>query len=364
MDKRTRFTFVLPNLGVYGGIQSTIMMADALSKLGNDVTIVYPILPGRDGLPWWNIRKWAVQLVRAAQNVLSRPNWFTFSGNLVSIPYLHERYLPDADFLVVTWWADARALIRHPASCGRLIHFVRSFETWGGPPELVLETYRTGMATVTTSKTLARNLQNAGRSTECIIPNGLNPAFFEEGVIEVEEVDVPTVGMLYRVQDWKRAVDGLRALQDVSVPFRLVLFGEAVRSEHKDLVASLPDVEFVLRPTGRELIDIYRKLDVFLFTSDETEAFGNPPLEAMASGCAVVSTKVGAVPEYATHEREALLVSPRDIPAMTESVDRLLANVELRQSLVHAGLERSRDFSWRESATAFQAFCHGMTEES
>ncbi len=348
-----RITFYLPNLGVYGGIQSSIMMADAMQRMGHEVSVVYPVIPGRDGLPWWNIRKWLVQIVRTFQNLLFKPRWFDFSGTLVAIPWSSETFLPRSDVLVLTWWADVEKLGHCNSEKGRVIHFVRSYETWGGPEERVRAVYRSSIDKVATSRQLAAQLEADGRSPLAVIPNGLNPVFFEEFEKAEENHQKIHIGMLYRVQDWKRLSDGFKALEKIKVPYKLILFGEQPKLEDREALSRIEDVETNLLPTGADLRDLYRGLDIFLFTSDETEAFGNPPLEAMASGCAVVSTRVGAVTQYAENEVNILLVEPRDIDAMAQSLERLIGDPQLRQKLGSEARSKSEEFKWSDSARQF-----------
>jgi glycosyltransferase involved in cell wall biosynthesis len=78
------------------------------------------------------------------------------------------------------------------------------------------------------------------------------------------------------------------------------------------------------------------------------EGFGLPVVEAMASGCPVVSSNVTSLPEVAGDA--ALLIDPNDPEAIAEAVWRLTGDAGLRASLVERGLERAALFSWRKHA--------------
>lgn len=60
-------------------------------------------------------------------------------------------------------------------------------------------------------------------------------------------------------------------------------------------------------------------------------------LEAMAHGVAVVTTPVGAIPEFLTNERTALLVPPGAPDLLAAAIARLLDDPEERQKLAAAG---------------------------
>lgn len=339
---------------LYGGIKSTLQMAEALQQLGHDVSVVYPLLPGRDGLPWWNLRKTAVQIVRLIQSLTGKPNWFTFTGNLIAAPFHNERYLPKADVLVLTWWADVARFHSADPSLGKVIHFVRSYETWGGPESKVEQVYSLDIPRVTNSEALARRFTVAPIG---VIPNGLDEVFFEDKKPRIQR-DTINIGILYRLQDWKRMDDAITVLLDIKKQYPdagVIVFGETIKPKHRRALSELGDYEYSHLPSGSALRDVYQKIDVFLFTSDETEAFGNPPLEAMAMGCAVVATRVGAIPSYSVDGETALQCNPGDTRAMTTLVKSLLVDTGLRNRLAAAAEQAAQKHRWVYQAEKFQA---------
>ena len=62
-------------------------------------------------------------------------------------------------------------------------------------------------------------------------------------------------------------------------------------------------------------------------------------LEALAHGVAVVCTPVGEIPHTLQDGRDALFVTPRDPAALAATLDRLVADAELRHTLERRGRE-------------------------
>jgi glycosyltransferase involved in cell wall biosynthesis len=78
------------------------------------------------------------------------------------------------------------------------------------------------------------------------------------------------------------------------------------------------------------------------------ESFPMYPMEAMACGCAVVTTEFG-VEDYARHEHNALVVPARDFEAMADAVTRLSEDVPLRDRLIEQASRDIQDFTWERS---------------
>jgi len=78
------------------------------------------------------------------------------------------------------------------------------------------------------------------------------------------------------------------------------------------------------------------------------EGFGLPPLEAMACGTPVLTSRVSSLPEVVGEA--AVLVDPADVSSIREGLQRLLEDEALRQRLRQAGPERAREFTWEKAA--------------
>lgn len=81
------------------------------------------------------------------------------------------------------------------------------------------------------------------------------------------------------------------------------------------------------------------------------EGFGFPPLQAMALGTPVVSTRAGAVQEVLGDA--AMLVAPRDVRALAEALDAVLASESLAAELSARGRARAALYRWDRCAQGF-----------
>jgi glycosyltransferase involved in cell wall biosynthesis len=106
--------------------------------------------------------------------------------------------------------------------------------------------------------------------------------------------------------------------------------------------------EAVVAPSEPAMADFYRRCDVFVFPS-LAEGFGLPALEAMACGCAVVTTACGGVDSFARPEVNCLMVRPGDPPALGAAIERLARDRELRARLAREGLATAGHFDRERS---------------
>ena len=92
---------------------------------------------------------------------------------------------------------------------------------------------------------------------------------------------------------------------------------------------------------------LLRKASVFMFPS-WYEGFGLPPLEAMASGCPVVSSSASSLSEVVSDS--GILIEPHQTEDFIHSVDTILRDTSLRNKLIEKGRKRAKEFSWDVTA--------------
>ncbi len=139
------------------------------------------------------------------------------------------------------------------------------------------------------------------------------------------------------------------AISGVHKDIRLVLSGD----RDPELSAKLHrlrlknQVVFVDLASDDLLADVYRGALGFLFPS-LYEGFGLPPVEAMACGVPVLTSKVCSLPEVVGDG--ALLVDPNDVESIADGIRRLVNDHEFRAELRRKALLRVQQLSWHETA--------------
>ena len=99
-----------------------------------------------------------------------------------------------------------------------------------------------------------------------------------------------------------------------------------------------------------EMPEVYRRADIVLVPTCYSEGTSLSCLEAMASGCAVIATNVGGLPELIINRFNGLLIAP-EAEALAEALTQLIEQPELRQDIAENALKTSEcyDFArWRD----------------
>jgi glycosyltransferase involved in cell wall biosynthesis len=137
-------------------------------------------------------------------------------------------------------------------------------------------------------------------------------------------------------------------------PWQLVLCGGDWHGAEviHELVRRSPFAADIRLPgfvSDAELPAWYRAATVMVYPS-LFEGFGMPPLEAMACGCPVLASSIGAVAEVCG--AAAATANPLEVDDLTRQLLRLARDHSWREQLRRAGLARAREFDWRATAAA------------
>jgi len=113
-------------------------------------------------------------------------------------------------------------------------------------------------------------------------------------------------------------------------------------------------VRFLGFVADEDLPALYSGATLFLFPS-LYEGFGLPLLEAMQCGVPVVTSNASSLPEVVSGKgvsggETAVLLSPQDQAAWTDTMQELLASPVRRANLVAAGYRQARQFTWQKAA--------------
>mgnify|MGYP000844976176 CR=1 FL=1 len=125
--------------------------------------------------------------------------------------------------------------------------------------------------------------------------------------------------------------------------------GNAFSHEEISLLTKLGILPKVLQYpiTDDILYHLYKNAICFVFPS-LYEGFGIPILESFSSGCPVVLSNGGSLPEIGGDA--AIYFDPYDEESIRNSIEYVIADESLRKRMQEKGYERVKDFSWTKTA--------------
>jgi glycosyltransferase involved in cell wall biosynthesis len=317
--------FLLPGLGLSGGIYVVLRHANALADLGYDVAIAAP--DPTVALDWYPHRN-TVRVLPASRNVLDR-----------------------ADILVATGWQTAIDVANSTAR--RKLYFVQSDETRfvddKPTKDIIATTYQLPFdRVITEARWIITWLRgNFGRMSD-YAPNGVDPALFNAEIKPLvkrgKKLRVLIEGPI--VIPFKGVAEAYAAVAGLDCEIWLVSSAGAPPPDWKI-------DRFFERVPMAEMGAIYRSCDIFLKMS-RVEGFFGPPLEAMACGAAVVVTEVTGSDEFIVHGSNGLVAPMGDIAGVRAHVQSLIDDADLRARLVASGYDTATQWRWERSFEAME----------
>ena len=280
---------------------------------------------------------------------------------------------------MATAWETARFVNRLKKSKGEKYYFIQHYEIWdiwyneelwraaesleADPAKVCLamhdvvptdprlrkfkssvdETYKLPLKKIAISAWLKELMETKFQEkVEGVVANGCSfKTFYKKtGAVREEKILMP-----YRPGRDKGTDDGIKALtivKEKNSNAKFATYGASAKHA--------PNwIEKYEGVTDEKLKDLYNSCSIFVYPS-WVEGFGLPPMEAMACGCAVAATNVGALPEYAIAGETALLSPPRNPEALAKNIIDLLEKQEKLEKIADAGHKYIQQFTWERAS--------------
>lgn len=135
--------------------------------------------------------------------------------------------------------------------------------------------------------------------------------------------------------------------------------------QRKVSVAGLADrIIFLGHLPDNKMPGWFRRVSIYVAPM-RREEFGLTPLEAMASGTAIVATRTGAAPQLVAHKVTGILVAPGDLESLTSAIESLLADPGKAESMGREGRVKAlRDHDIAAEAAAIEAVYESLWNRS
>jgi len=224
----------------------------------------------------------------------------------------------------------------------------------------------------TAMKTVVENLNSADRivavsqiAADSYCANGVKKSFqiIPNGIGNICAGSIPeplrgylknktvilSVGFFLEAKRFDQAIYAAAQLKEKYKNFVLLIIGTGPLESQYEQIAANNGMEDRIRVLGQippsEIMSYFAAADFILHPS-VVDSFSMVCLEAMAAGKPFICTKNIGITEYVTDGKEAFIVPPDDIGALTEKIDLLLKNSGLRKTMGQTAYRASIKFRW------------------
>lgn len=225
------------------------------------------------------------------------------------------------------------------------------------------------------SKVAATSYQKNGVNREIdIIPNGLNdntlkfaPPLSEkwQKIIKNKTI-ILTVGFFAKEKRFEQVINAAAKLKEKhGDSFVVLMIGRGGLEEYYKKLIKEKNLENHVYIVGQippsEMMSYYNACD-FLAHPSIIESFSMACMEAASAGKPFICTSNIGLTEYITPNKEAFVIPPDNIDALTEKMDILLQNTGLRQQMGVVAKQTAETFLWKNQIHKTLAIYEQLTQ--
>jgi glycosyltransferase involved in cell wall biosynthesis len=206
--------------------------------------------------------------------------------------------------------------------------------------EQILKAWELPFYKLITSSHLAKLIRTEAKQPVIgIVPNGVDTKEYFPSMPESERTGI---GSIF---GWSKSKDPTSIVQVMK------MIGQRLPNSPRYLFSGarkprgIKGVSFKRFPSLQEARRIYSSCRVW-FLCSIAEGFGNPILEAMACGCAVVSTACGGPEDIIKDGENGFLVDVGNTQAMAHKIILLYKNEQLRKKICTNAMKTVQEYSW------------------
>ena len=321
-DDQLHIVYVLTHVGICGGTKIILEHVNNLILFNQHATIV---------------------------SHYEKPVWLPISNdvNYIQVPFTQELALgiPPCDVIVATYWREVYECIAREIA--PVVYFEQGdyhLFAWEDvcqrEKDYIYKQYQLVPFIYTVSKGASEQISKIFGRDSTIINNAIDNTIFHHGSVKKAKQDFTLMMIGSENNEFKGISDIMQAISLL----------EELRYRMK-IVWVTPDKPIhpmgsvFVNPKQSQIGDLLRESDIFVCAS-HYESFSLPVLEAMASGCAVLTTKNKGVAEYAEDGKNCIMFHMKNPEDMTKKIIHVIENETLRKKIICEGLKTASQYTW------------------
>ena len=275
-------------------------------------------------------------------------DWLTtFRGKSFEYSKLNPTVFSPSEIIVSMCAQTTLDMESLPSNVGLKVMYCRGveIENW----EKMLVAWKLPFPKLVTSSHIADLIrQEVDHKIIGIVPNGVDVKVYYPCVSEQERINIGAILGSGRPKDPETAMRVMQILKAKMPNVPRIMFG-AWKPKHRI------EAVFHRQPSVDEARRIYSSCKVWFLTSLQ-EGFGNPILEAMACGCAVVSTDCGGPGDIIENGVNGFLVEVGNTRAMVDKIMLLYKDDKLRKQICENAMKTVKKFSWPKAVDKLEGY--------
>lgn len=177
--------------------------------------------------------------------------------------------------------------------------------------------------------------------------NPASPSFKKD-----KEIRIGAFGQLRKIKGYDVLIKAVSELTNRGYNIKAEIHGEGEEEENLSTLAKELGIKerVAIHCFSQEIEARMRSCHIIVQPS-RFESFGYVAVEAMSLGIPVIASNVGGLAEIVKHEKNGLLIDPGNHMELTDSIEKIISDSILRESMIQNGLKTvSEKFSEEKMA--------------